>query len=120
MRAAVPMILFCILLTACGNGSYTRGRYRNELDRVVLKPGQSKVYAFESERPMKIGIMLEQDVTGGLVELQQIGSVCKGGTGHWYISRQWQPIGGKIELKLLNNAQTEVGIVVFKGSEPEK
>ena len=69
---------------------------------------------------MKIGILLQKDVAGGLVELKQTDSVSKGGTSHWWTSRQWQPINGEIELTLTNNSDTEVEIIVFKGPEPKK
>lgn len=114
MRFQCLALCSCILVVSCSSG------YRNEIGRVTLSPGQHKVYGFDTQDPMRIGILLAQDVSGGLVELQQVGSASKGGTAHYYMSRQWQPIDGRIELKLVNNSKTEVEVVIFKGSKPER
>ena len=69
---------------------------------------------------MQVGILLSEAVSDGTVELQQIGSVSKTGTGHYWISGQWQPKDNKVDLKLINNSATRVEVIVFTGREPPK
>lgn len=109
------MLVFCTLLAGCGGR-----KYENELHRVILDPGQSVPFTFETEKPIWIGLVLAHEVSGGLVEMEQIGKVSKGGTGHWYTSREWQPVDGKTELLLSNRSQSRVETTIFEGSEPTK
>jgi hypothetical protein len=67
---------------------------------------------------MEIGILLNHDVSGGIVELQQADSIDTDGTGSYWVSRQWQPKNNKIELKLVNNSTDQVEVIVFNGEKP--
>ena len=110
----VLVLYFFFLFVLCWSDN------RNAIDHISLSPGEHRIYSLETDKPMKIGIVLDQAVSGGMVELQQLGSLSKGGTDHHYISRRWTPIEGKIELKLINTSKTKVEVSIFEENNPGK
>jgi len=108
-----------LTLSCCIYCALSCGYRENEIDRVMLDPGQVSAYSFETQDPIEIGIKLAREVKGGVIELRQEGSDSKAGTSHLYVSRDWTPIEGKIELELINQSVSSVEVVVCRGSEPD-
>ena len=113
------MKLRLVTLSCCIFHALSCGYHENEVDRVMLDPGQVRTYSFETEDSIEIGILLAREVDGGVVELQQVGSDSIAGTSHLYVSRDWAPIEGKIELELVNKSVSSIEVVVFRGGEPD-
>jgi hypothetical protein len=111
--AAWILATCCLCLAACNRTC------KNQIDCLTLIPGQSKIYSFSTQNSMRIGVLIDHEVMGGIVDLQQVGSVNRCGTGHGWMSREWSPIDGKIELKVINNSKEKVEATIFKGREPE-
>jgi hypothetical protein len=88
------------------------------IDRLSLAPGQNKEYAFVTEKPMSIGLLLDHDVEGGVVKLVRLGAVGSAGTGSYWVSREWEPKEGRILLRLENQSASAVEVTVFEGREP--
>lgn len=103
----------CMCILSCNH------THKNHIDRVTLTPGQSKSYSFSTKEALRIGILIDHEVTGGLVELRQVGAVGTLGTSVYWASTQWPPINGKIELTLTNNSKEKVTVTVFQGHEPK-
>ena len=112
MKSKTLFIILSIYLISCG-----QTEIKNVFDKVTLKPNEHKNYSIDTTTEERIGIYLEKPITGGMVKLKQ-GPISSLGCGNHFASRSWYPENNKIKLTLVNESNSEVEIVLFKGHSP--